>query len=143
MMVRTIGEIIQGRAPACISRQSSVAEAGARMLDTGVTALVVLDEIGMCGIVTAGDIARQCEAVGAPAELMRVDTIMTRGPETIQRSAGLTDALERMLAGGFEHLPVVDPEGCVVGIVAISDVPDAYRQMVERFQRYRLRQVAA
>lgn len=46
----------------------------------------------------------------------RVRDIMTRDPHTVPSSTHLLDAYERMVAGSFHHLPVVD-EGRAVGLV--------------------------
>jgi acetoin utilization protein AcuB len=47
-----------------------------------------------------------------------VSRYMTRQPFTIEKSASLPDARKVMLDHGIRHLPVIDPDGTLVGIVS-------------------------
>jgi CBS domain-containing protein len=49
---------------------------------------------------------------------------MTQEPQTTTPDTTVEDALERMLSGGFRHLPVVD-DGRLVGMVSIRDLAGA------------------
>lgn len=57
-------------------------------------------------------------------ELLRipVSAVMTRGPATVDDVAPLGDAAAEMAAGGFRHVPVVDAEGRLVGMVSERDL---------------------
>ena len=52
---------------------------------------------------------------------MRVSDMMTLNPETIKPEATLHDALKLMESCGSRHLPVVNDEGQLVGIVSDRD----------------------
>jgi acetoin utilization protein AcuB len=66
---------------------------------------------------------------------MTVRDLMTRQPVTIQPSETCQEAVRRMHAARVRHLPVVDGEGHLVGIVTDRDVrhhlfsPAAYRDL--------------
>ena len=49
---------------------------------------------------------------------------MTPDPECIEPGATVGAALDRMLAGGFRHLPVVEG-GRVIGMVSMRDLAQA------------------
>lgn len=53
---------------------------------------------------------------------MRVRDWMTRSPQTVRRDALLQDARDLMDRGGFRHLPVVDADGRLLGIVTDRDL---------------------
>jgi CBS domain-containing protein len=57
-------------------------------------------------------------------DLMRipVSAVMTRGPATVDELAPLADAAAEMAAGGFRHVPVVDSDGRLVGMVSERDL---------------------
>jgi len=137
MIVRTIGELIKDQVLVTVSRQATVSQACEIMSQKNVGALVVMDEIGMCGILSERDVIQRCETPGAPADLMRVDAIMTPKPETVEIQQSLTDALVLMIDGGFRHLPVVEACGKAVGMVSMHDIPTEFRLMVQRFSAYR------
>ena len=51
-----------------------------------------------------------------------VSAVMTRGPATVDELAPLADAAAEMAVGGFRHVPVVDGEGRLVGIISERDL---------------------
>ncbi len=51
-----------------------------------------------------------------------VDSVMTKPVRTIEAGASLIRALGTMLTGRFHHMPVVDTEGQVVGMVTQPDL---------------------
>ena len=53
---------------------------------------------------------------------MPVSTVMTRGPATVEEVAPVSDAAAEMAAGGFRHVPVVDGEGRLVGMISERDL---------------------
>ena len=51
-----------------------------------------------------------------------VDVVMTRQPVTVEPETSLGDAAQHLLRGGFRHLPVVDREERLVGMVSERDL---------------------
>ena len=51
-----------------------------------------------------------------------VDSIMTKPVRTVEAGASLIRALGAMLSGRFHHMPVVDAEGQVIGMVTQPDL---------------------
>lgn len=100
---------------------ATVAEAAAVMSARHVGSALVLDEAGaLGGIFTERDILR---ALGSDfdAAAHTVAEWMSKDPATIDAGAQVTDALNRMLEGGFRHLPVLDA-GALVGVVSLRDL---------------------
>lgn len=99
---------------------ATVGDAATIMASRHVGSALVLDGETLCGIFTERDIVRALsqdfDAPGHP-----IVHWMTRDPTTVEPDTAVEDALERMLAGGFRHLPVVE-EGRVVGMVSIRDL---------------------
>ena len=52
---------------------------------------------------------------------MNVSDIMTEKPVTVHQNSTLYDALEKMEQAGCHHLPVIDSEGHLVGIISDRD----------------------
>ncbi len=100
---------------------ATVAEAAAVMSARHVGSALVLDDAGeLGGIFTERDILR---ALGSDfdAAAHTVAEWMSKDPSTIDAGAQVTDALDRMLQGGFRHLPVLDA-GALVGVVSLRDL---------------------
>ena len=56
------------------------------------------------------------------SSVIRAGERMTLAPVTVQPSDGIKDALAKMKKGGFRHLPVVDAEGKLVGMLSDRDI---------------------
>ena len=103
-----------------------IRHAARAMRTAGVPALAVLDEKGrVVGVVTAEDLADipqlSTEHVDALKDV-QVFELMTTDPSTIEPDATLREAAGLMLEGGFRHLPVVDANRKLVGILSERDV---------------------
>ncbi len=68
-------------------------------------------------------------------DLRRVplSVVMTRGPATVEEAAPVSDAAAEMAAGGFRHLPVVDANGALVGMISERDLRSLLGTDVARF----------
>jgi CBS domain-containing protein len=96
----------------------------AREMSTGrVGSVLVLQEGLLVGIFTERDILRAL-ADSPSADLARVSPVstrMVRDPVTIGPDATAGEALDRMLVGGFRHLPVIEGSA-LVGVVSMRDL---------------------
>lgn len=54
--------------------------------------------------------------------MMNLDTIMTTDPVTISPFSNLADARRLMQEHRFHHLPVVDDDGQLVGLITLTDL---------------------
>ena len=125
MFIRSVRDALQDRPLASVPLGTTIREA-----------VVVLDGPHLAGILSERDVIRRCVAQdGNPATTL-VDAVMTAAPETVEAGAGMADAIARMSAGGFRHLPVLEAGACI-GILSIRDIPTEYRMMYERFQEMR------
>src|SRR5207247_5603560 len=115
----TVGEIMS-KDLITVDPQATVAEAATIMGEHHAGSALVMDGEALAGIFTERDIVRALgehfDAAGHP-----VANWMTRNPMTIEADATVHDALERMLSGGFRHLPVIDGDR-VVGLVSMRDL---------------------
>jgi CBS domain-containing protein len=118
----TVGEIMS-KDLITVDPTATVAEAATIMGEHHAGSALVLDGETLSGIFTERDIVRALgehfDAAGHP-----VSHWMTRNPVTIGPDADVHDALDRMLTGGFRHLPVMDGDR-VVGLVSMRDLSKA------------------
>lgn len=91
----------------------------------GIDALPVVNEKGaVVGVVSAKDLPRLAVGRIAAANLeeLTVDEVMSRKVVAIEPDATLQEAAGAMLEGDFRHLPVVDEDLKLVGIIAERDL---------------------
>jgi CBS domain-containing protein len=119
----TVGDVM--RPPTTtVERQAHLAAAAYLMKRSGDTALVVISDEGddrrPVAIITDADIS-QAVADGKDLEDTRISNLSARTPVTLEREAGVGEAIDLMLSMGIAHVPVVDA-GRLVGIVDMADV---------------------
>ena len=85
------------------------------------------------GIISERDIVRVLDAHGTTVLDRPVAEVMTRKVVTCSLSETIAEIMERMTAGKFRHVPVVE-QGRLVGIVSIGDVVKARLEDLEREQ---------
>ena len=105
-----------------VSYDQSALDAARCMRDRQVGSLVVVDDNRPVGILTDRDVAVRVVAAGLDPATTRVSDVMTPSPTTAVEDATIADAIGYMCAGRFRRLPVVRPDGHLVGILALDDV---------------------
>jgi CBS domain-containing protein len=116
----------KGHEVATIDGSESVGAAIALLADRGVGALVVsADGRRIDGIVSERDVARGLHERGADLLADAVSSVMTADVHTCPPGASVTDLARTMTDNRFRHVPVVDDDGLLVGIVSIGDVVKA------------------
>jgi len=82
--------------------------------------VLVVERDRLLGIFTQGDLVRRVLAAGRDPNLTLLVEVMTEAPDTIRPRDSVDEAIRRMDAYGYRHLPVVERDA-VVGMVALCD----------------------
>ncbi|KAI9360809.1 hypothetical protein DFJ73DRAFT_59567 [Zopfochytrium polystomum] len=118
----------QNSAPAVVSVQDSVLEAVKRMRSSKETATLVFDESAidgddglgdLAGIFTSKDLVLRVVAAGMDPATTPVMRVMTPHPDCVTPDTQMLDALRKMHARKYLHLPVVGTNGVVEGLVDV------------------------
>ncbi|GEQ72077.1 hypothetical protein JCM33374_g5763 [Metschnikowia sp. JCM 33374] len=94
--------------------------------------LVVNDDGELIGIFTAKDLAFRIVGSGLSATSVTIDQIMTPSPLCANSNSPATEALTLMVEKGFRHLPVLDDQNRIVGVL---DITKSYAQQMEKLER--------
>jgi CBS domain-containing protein len=131
MTVRTILSL-KGKNCVTIAPEATLAEA-ARVLSEKRIGAVVVTGAGerVAGILSERDIVRALAKHGADALAQTVASVMTREVVTCTADETIPALMQRMTAGRFRHVPVVE-QGRLAGIVSIGDVVKHRIAEVER-----------
>jgi CBS domain-containing protein len=112
----------KGRDVVTIEPTASLAAAVALLAEKRIGAVLILGaDRRITGILSERDIVRALAEHGAAALDEQVSSAMTRRVSTCHDNETVSSIMERMTAGKFRHMPVVD-QGRLVGIVSIGDV---------------------
>lgn len=119
LMTRRVGDFA-GRAPVTAASTTTIRAAAQRMSEERVSALMIVDDGRLVGIVTDRDLRSRCLAADlSPEEPVR--RIMSAGVTSIGPESAAFEALMTMTRQGIHHLPVVDGQG-VRGLVSATDL---------------------
>ena len=112
----------KGREVVTIEPHASLAEAVHLLAGKRIgAAIIVSADRRVAGIISERDIVRALAERGAAALDEPVSQTMTRKVVTCNESETVATIMERMTAGKFRHMPVVD-QGRLIGLVSIGDI---------------------
>jgi CBS domain-containing protein len=116
----SIGTMIRRKA-ITVCPGDSLAKAAKLMEDEGVGAVVVTERSKPVGILTDRDLAlATCVRGISPYNVVK--TMMTSPVSTIRADEGVLDVTNLMMEQCVRRLPIVDDDGCLVGLVSADDL---------------------
>lgn len=119
--------------PIMCKKSTSAYEAARLMSARRENCVLVVDNEGRLeGIFTAKDLAFRIVGSSLSANLVTIDQIMTPDPVCTYTTSPSSEALNLMVEKGFRHLPVLDEEAQIVGVL---DITRAYAQQMEKLER--------
>ena len=108
--------------PRTVKPGDSIVDA-AKLMRGEETGLAPIVEDGrLTGVVTEHDITRRVVAEGRDPQITMVQEVASRNLVTIDPEQELEDALALMVEYGVRHLPVIEEDGTLAGVVAYADV---------------------
>jgi CBS domain-containing protein len=112
--------------PPTVSLEATAAEAISQMLEHHVGAVTVVDSNRVvAGIFTERDVMRRLSLSGLDPNSTPVREVMTTPVELATELTSEAEALSIMLERHYRHLPVVDPNGRLIGMLAMRHVLEA------------------
>jgi CBS domain-containing protein len=107
-----------------VAPEDTLGEVADRMNAINMGAVVVKDFGRLIGILTERDLLKAMAARVHTSEA-RVRQWMTENPITASADTDVEEAARVMLENGFRHLPVLDGNGQVAGVVSLRRVVGA------------------
>ena len=108
---------------AAVSLQASVADAIRTMLDRHVGAVAVVDnEKRIAGIFTERDVLSKLALSHMDPETTAVRELMTTPVELATAETGSREAFVTMIERHFRHMPIVDNNGKLLGMLSIRNL---------------------
>lgn len=104
-----------------IGPKDTVYDAIAKMCDTRVGALLVMDGDNLLGIVSERDYARKVILQGRASKETLVEEIMTSQVVSVDPQASLAECMQVVTRHSIRHLPVVG-NGLVAGVLSTGDL---------------------
>ncbi|MCX7791710.1 MAG: DUF190 domain-containing protein [Chloroflexaceae bacterium] len=136
---RTVGDVMRRPAPA-VSAAAPLRQAVAAMQAASVATLPVLDEVGrLLGVIAAPDLRYRAgmrlplrlldlltpeerEQALAPLDTRAAGQVMRQDPCGVSVRVTIPQAIVSLVEWGYEHLPVIDHAGMLVGLIGQSEI---------------------
>lgn len=114
-------QALEPRPAVCLAEDATIREAIALMAERGIGAVLVEREGKAVGIFTERDVLRRVVLHGTD-QSRPVREVMTKDPVTLGADDGIAFALNKMIGGGYRHVPVVDDAGRPVAVLSLREV---------------------
>jgi len=113
---------LKQKEPVTIHDSATVGEAMALMVSANVGAMLVVDAARkLVGIFSERDLLKKIAGVVADYAELPITQFMTPRPESVAPTDTLNFVLQKMDAGGYRHVPVVE-DGKPIGILSARDM---------------------
>ena len=113
----------KGRNIIAIGQGATLGEAVQLLAERRIGAVIVRGaDGGLAGILSERDVVRAVAADGPVALNRNVSDYMTKSVTTCCEADMVEDLMEMMTRGRFRHVPVVDDEKALCGLISIGDV---------------------
>ena len=123
-----------------VGPDETVFDALETMAEHNIGALLVFDGDDLVGILSERDYARKVKLFERGSKDTRVSEIMTTEIRTVGSASTVAECMELMTEYRIRHLPVLDDDGRVAGLISIGDVVKAMiaqqRDMINQLERY-------
>jgi CBS domain-containing protein len=122
--MKTLKQLIESKNKrlAAVAPDQSVLRALEIMAENDVGALLVLDGKRLAGVFSERDYARKVILQGKASKSTKVSEIMTEKVVYVTLNRTIEECMAIMTEKHFRHLPVLDDNHNVVGIVSIGDL---------------------
>jgi CBS domain-containing protein len=114
--------VSKGGSVATIEVNSSAMDAARLMNGRKIGAVVVMEGPRIAGIFTERDLMNRVIVAGKDPAKTRLDEVMTREVRACSPDSPLEECRAAMTHHRLRHLPVVNEEGGLMGIVSIGDI---------------------
>lgn len=122
--MKTLKQLIESKSKklASVAPDQSVLRALEIMAENDVGALLVLDGKRLAGVFSERDYARKVILQGKASKSTKVSEVMSGKVVYVTLNRTIEECMAIMTEKHFRHLPVLDDEKNVVGIVSVGDM---------------------
>lgn len=121
-LLTRVGDVMRTDDLPCVAPQMTLNDVIIRISDARLGVAIVMQDGGIAGLVTDGDVRRAMQKYRDRFFDIPVSEIMTRTPKSVRTTDRITDAEALMHRHKIHSLIVVDGEGRLAGIVELYDL---------------------
>ena len=115
-------ESLKPKTPISVGPDALIGEALDIMIKRGVGCLMVVEGDRLLGIFSERDAMMRLNVDAAKMADRPISEVMTVDPATLRSRDKIAFALHRMNVGGFRHVPILDNDDRLIGVISIRDI---------------------
>ncbi|MBC8352730.1 MAG: CBS domain-containing protein [Planctomycetes bacterium] len=108
--------------PCVVSPTATVGEVLHEMATNRIGCVMIVDDGKPVGIFSERDALMKLNTEAASFGDRPISEFMTANPETLEDSAKIAFAVQRMDLGGYRHLPIVSKDDQLQGIISVRSI---------------------
>jgi len=105
-----------------IAPDTRIQEVLERLVEKEVGCAIVVENDQVVGIFSERDALMKLNVDFAELGSCPVSQFMTASPQTLAASTKIAFAVRQMDQGGFRHIPIVDEDGKLAGVISVRDI---------------------
>ena len=105
-----------------LNEQASLREVIDNLQRFHIGCILLENDNKISGIFTERDIVQIIVGNRHNLEETRIVDFMTKSPDTLYREDPIAFALNKMISGGYRHIPIVDENEKPIGVIAMQDI---------------------
>ncbi|HRX82472.1 MAG TPA: CBS domain-containing protein [Pirellulaceae bacterium] len=114
--------VLAPKQPCMVSPDVTVGEVLHQMATNRIGCVMIVDGGKPVGIFSERDALMKLNTEAATLSDRPISEFMTANPETLQDSAKIAFAVQRMDLGGYRHLPIVSGDDQLQGIISVRAI---------------------
>lgn len=115
--------VLQPKEPISVTPDTSLGDTLKLLVDKSIGCLLVVDDQKkLVGIFSERDALLRVGAEVDAHSDRPVSDFMTPNPQSLAADVKVAFAVHRMDLGGYRHVPIVDGDGAVTGIISVRDI---------------------
>ena len=122
-------ETLNPKKPLSVGPDVPIGDVLRTMINSGIGCMTVVEGDRLLGIFSERDALMRVNVDAAKLAARPVSEVMTVNPATLRSRDKIAFALQRMNVGGFRHIPILDADDRLVGVISIRDI---LRYLTER-----------
>ena len=108
--------------PVVVKPETPVREVLQLLVEKSIGCVLVADQGRPVGIFSERDALVKLNCRATELGDRPISEFMTSNPESLQKTAKVAFAVQRMDLGGFRHVPIVDNDRTLTGIISVRDI---------------------
>ena len=118
-----------------LDKKTTLVDAAHKMKELNYGAVIVTDKGKLCGIFTERDLLMKVVAEEKELKGLKLADVMTEDIKTAHEHDQVYESMRRMTQGRFRHLPVINDDGDVTGLISQGDfVAVTWQELFQHFK---------